>query len=101
MAGLAVLADDLPGALELLGKALVRSDDLIEGVGDLAGQTGLVARQPDREITVADRLQGPKEFADVQTSGTSAVSLPLVLGCGACVRVLAYPSTDSGKTHND
>jgi len=37
MTGLAVLADDLTRTLQLTGQMLVRVDDLIEGIGNLAG----------------------------------------------------------------
>ena len=57
MPGLAVLTDDLAGALQLARQALIRADDLVERVGDLAGKAGLVACQPDGEIAVANGLQ--------------------------------------------
>ena len=47
LAGLALAADDLADALELLRHALVGGDDLVEGVGDLAHDADLVARHPD------------------------------------------------------
>ena len=43
LAGLALAADDLADALELLRHALVGGDDLVEGVGDLAADADLVA----------------------------------------------------------
>src|SRR5207302_3138600 len=65
--GLAVLADDLPGALELARQALIGRHDLVEGIGYLARKPGLIAGEPDREIPVAHRLQHPQELALVQT----------------------------------
>ena len=66
MARLAVLTYDLAGALELTRETLVRVHDLVERVGDFAGETRLVTQQPNREIPVADRLQGPQQLANVQ-----------------------------------
>ena len=55
--GLAFLADQLADPLELLRHALVGGDDLVEGVGDLAGDAELVARHADREIADPHRLE--------------------------------------------
>src|SRR6266496_1298150 len=55
--GLAVLADHLADALELLRHALVGGRDLVEGIGDLAGEPHLVPGHPHREIADAHRLQ--------------------------------------------
>ena len=57
LAGLALAPDDLADMLELLRHALVGRDDLVEGVGDLAGEAGPVARQPHREVADPHRLQ--------------------------------------------
>ncbi len=67
MTGLAVLADDLPGTLQLTRQALVGRDDLVEGIGYFADEPRLIAGEPDREIPVAHRLQCPQEFALVET----------------------------------
>ena len=56
-AGLAFAADDLADLLELLRHPLIGGDDLVERIGDLAGETDLVARQPDRKIADAHGLQ--------------------------------------------
>ena len=63
LAGLAFAADDLADLLQLLGHALVGGDDVVEGVGDLAGEADLVARQADGEIADAHRLQGVQQIA--------------------------------------
>ena len=73
MARLAVLADDLAGALQLARQALVGADDLVEGVGDLAGEPGLIARQADREIAVAYGLQRAQQLAQVQVGAFAAI----------------------------
>ena len=65
LAGLALAADDLPDMLELLRHALVGGDDLVEGIGDLAGEAGLVARQPHREIADPHRLQRLKQLGQI------------------------------------
>ncbi len=62
LAGLALAADDLADALELLGHALVGGDDLVEGVGDLAGDADVVAGHADGEVAGPHGLQGMQEF---------------------------------------
>ena len=57
LAGLALLADHIAHALQLLGHALVGGDDVVEGVGDLAGDAGLVAGQADGKVAGLHRLQ--------------------------------------------
>ena len=47
LAELALLADDAAEAGQLLGHPLVQLDDLVEGVGHLAGDAGPVERQAD------------------------------------------------------
>src|SRR5205807_7337346 len=49
--------DHLADMLELLRHSLIGGDDLVEGIGDLAGETDLVTRQPHREIADPHRLQ--------------------------------------------
>src|SRR5215469_2468685 len=61
LARLALLAHDLAHLLELLCHALVGGDDLVEAIGDLAGDAGLVARQANREIADAHRLEGVEQ----------------------------------------
>src|SRR6202035_746885 len=67
MTGLAVLADDLPGTLQLARQALIGRHDLVECIGYLAREPCLIAGEPRREIAVAHRLQRPQEFALVET----------------------------------
>ena len=55
--GLALAADALADALELLRHALVGGDDLVEGVGDLAFDAEPVARHADREVADPHGLQ--------------------------------------------
>ena len=56
---LAFLADHLSGAFELGSHALVGADHLVECVGDLAAETGLIWCKPHAEIAIAHRLQAP------------------------------------------
>src|SRR6185295_9453700 len=65
LARLAFLADAPSDALQLLGHAAVGRDDVVEGVGDLAGEPDSIAGQADGEVTVPDRLQGGHELLDV------------------------------------
>ena len=57
LAGLALAADHLADALQLLRHALVGGDDFVEGVGDLALDAEMIAGHPHREIARAHRLQ--------------------------------------------
>ena len=57
LAGFAVATHHLAHAVELLRHALVRSDDLVEGIGDFAEQTNLAARHTDGEIAHPHGLQ--------------------------------------------
>ena len=66
LAGLALAADDLADALELLRHALVGGDDLVEGVGDLARDAGPVARQPHAKIPYLHGLQGLQQLVGVK-----------------------------------
>jgi hypothetical protein len=52
VASLTVLTDDLARSLQLSRQALVRADDLVKRVGYFAGESGLVACEPDGEIAV-------------------------------------------------
>ena len=67
MARLSVLADDLTGALELACQLLIGGDDLVEGVGDLAGEAGVITRQAHGEIAVAHGLEGAQQLALIES----------------------------------
>ena len=69
LAGLALAADHLADSLELLRHALVGGDDLVEGIGDLAREADLVARQAHREIADAHGLQRMQELAELFVFG--------------------------------
>jgi len=56
--GLAFPAHHLPDVRQFRRHPLVGRYDFIERVCDLALQTGLIARQPDREVADTHRLQG-------------------------------------------
>src|SRR4029077_3829047 len=73
VAGPAFLADDLSRALELARQALVRGHDLVERVGHLAGEPGLIAREPHGEIPITHRLQRAQQPAHVQSPFLGAV----------------------------
>jgi hypothetical protein len=74
LAGLALAADDMADAVELLRHALVGGDDLVEGVRDLAEDAGLAARHAYREIAHAHGLQRIQEL--VQFGRRAARELP-------------------------
>jgi len=80
--GLPFLADALADAVQLLGHAAVGRDDLVERVGDLTAQAGPVARQPDREVAVAHRLQGMEQLAEIERRAPREV---VGLGCDGTV----------------
>ena len=62
----ALFADDAAQALELLGESVVELDDVIEGVGDLAVDAEVVARQPHRELAPSERRERHQELASVE-----------------------------------
>jgi len=66
MARLTVFTYDLASALQLARQTLIGNHNLVEGIGNLAGKTGLIARQADRKIAVAYRLQSPQELPYIQ-----------------------------------
>jgi hypothetical protein len=69
-------ADHLPRTLDFTRHALVRCDDFVEGICDLAADAGLVARQSNREIAVANGLQRTQQFAKVEL-GIATVGFPV------------------------
>ncbi len=78
LAGLAFAADHLADALELLRHALVGGDDLVEGVGDLAGDADLVAGHADGEVADAHGLQGMQEVVQIGgRDGLGAIAIDL------------------------
>ena len=64
LAGPAFTAHHLTNPFELLGHALVGSDDLVKGVGDLAHDADAVAGHAHREITDPHGLEGMKQFGE-------------------------------------
>ncbi len=58
-----------PACSSSLRQALVRAHDLVEGIGDFAGEAGLVAGQADGEVAVPHRLQGTQDFTKVESIG--------------------------------
>src|SRR6185437_10246658 len=66
MAGATFLAYVLSRALELARQALIGSDNLVKGVGYLAGKARMVARESHREIAIAHCLQRAQELAQVE-----------------------------------
>ena len=79
-ARLAFLADHLPGALELRGQALVRAHHFIEGIGDLAGESGLVRREAHAEIAVAHRLQRAQQFLEIEFGRRGVTATAIAVG---------------------
>src|ERR1700722_4662155 len=67
MPRLALLAHRLADTIELKRHLLVGTDDLIEGIGDLACEAGLVAGQAYRKIAIAHRLQRAQQLTQVQS----------------------------------
>src|SRR5262249_13600844 len=58
---LAFASQRLADLLELLRQALIGSDDLVEGVGNLAGESHSVARHPHREVTDTHGLKAMQQ----------------------------------------
>ncbi len=63
---LALAADHAPQALQLARHALVQLDDVVERVGDLAGDARPLHRQPGREVALFQGVEGLQERGDVQ-----------------------------------
>ncbi len=70
LAGPPLASDFLAHALKLLGNALVGGCNLVEGVGDLALQSVLIADHPDRKVADPHRL---KRMQKVDFKGAGAV----------------------------
>ncbi len=109
MPRLAVFADDLARAIELLRHALARAGDLVERIRYLAGHAGEIARQSHGEIAVAHGLQAAQQLAHVDVGiGRSAAPVTVAAANEAalCVRLghasscdaraLEHPSENSG-----
>jgi hypothetical protein len=61
-----VFADELSGTIYFLCEALIRCDDFIQRIGNLAGNAILIAWQPHGEISVSHGLQNAKQFFEVE-----------------------------------
>jgi hypothetical protein len=94
VARLALAPDDLTGALELIGHALVGDHDLVEGVGDLADQTCLVAGQTNGKVTVTHRLKRAQQLAQIDAG--SAVAGAAVAASAGGRRGAAGATSDFG-----
>jgi hypothetical protein len=62
---LALLADDLADAVELVRHTLVELDDLVEGVDDLPGEARIPLGHPPREVALLERAQSAEQDARV------------------------------------
>ena len=69
LAGLAFPAHHAPDMLELLRHPLIGGDDVVEGVGDLAGDAGLVAGHADGEVADPHRLKGAEKAFQLRVRG--------------------------------
>ena len=74
----ALPSDDFTHVLELLSDALVRGDDGIEGIADLARDARLRSRQTHREIAGLHRVQRVEQFVQIE-----------IRRCGNCARNVA------------
>ena len=66
LAGLALAPDNLADMRQLFRHPLVGGDDLVERVGDLAGEPGAVVGQAHREIAEANGLQRVQYVAQIE-----------------------------------
>jgi len=67
------LADHLSDALHLASDALIRGDDLVEGLGDLAVDPGPRDRQLNGEIASANVLQRAQQLSSIELARRNAV----------------------------
>jgi hypothetical protein len=65
LAGFALFADGLADALELAGHLFVGGDDLVEVVGDLAGEAGPGAGEAHAEVAIFHGLQAHQNDGEV------------------------------------
>jgi hypothetical protein len=73
LAGLPFPAHGVTDTLQLGGHARVGRHDLIESVRDLPFDSGAVARQADREVAGADRLERAKQLRLVKRARRGTV----------------------------
>ncbi len=62
------MADHDADAFELLGDALVRRNDVVEGFRDAAGETAVMGRQAHREIPAPHRLERLEQVRQIDES---------------------------------
>ncbi len=70
----AAFADGVAHALELRREPLLRRDDVVEGVRDLARDAAAVSREPHGEIAVADRHEREQQLARVDVGIASGLA---------------------------
>src|SRR5262249_18731098 len=100
LTGLALPADGFAHALELLRHPFIGGDDLVERVGDLAGDPDLVARHPHREITDPPGLQRMHQFMHLARSLAVDDALGAVRqGIGGRPVGLGFPNRLASRLH--
>ena len=65
-ASLALLSDHMAHALQVLGHVLVRCNDVVEGIGDLARQSDPRARKANGEVAIAHILQRSENHIEIK-----------------------------------
>ena len=104
LAGLALASDNLADMRQLFRHLLVGGDDLVERVGDLAGEPGAVVGQAHREIAEANGLQRVQYVAQIEIVlglrpgppcpfAPSAAMIPVSIGGGGCTSELISASS--------
>ena len=93
VARLALTADHLAGALQLLRHVLVGGDNVVEGVGDLADQADMVAGHAHRKVAGLHGLENMQEFVQVFGAVQTAIH-PLGKGAGRNCMTLDRTAAD-------
>jgi hypothetical protein len=84
----ALLAHDLPDALQFLGHLLIGGNNRIERIRKLSRQSGPGARKAHRKVAVPHALQAGQDHAEVIGGGASESGLPVALVCLVLGRTL-------------
>jgi hypothetical protein len=67
LASFALLSDHMAHALQLLGHMLVRSNDVVKGIGDLSRQSDPRSRKAHGEVSIAHTLQRSEYHIEIKS----------------------------------
>jgi hypothetical protein len=73
MTQLSFFSDKMAHSIEFFDQPVVVLDDFIDSVVDIAGDAGLLAGQPDREIPVSEVVENAHDFGVVNGVGVETL----------------------------